>query len=331
MRKPVSAGASVSSNIERAAHALALDAAAAEVIRALNAAQIASLLLKGPAMAHWLYADDPSGRTYTDVDLLVSPSDFDAAEHLLRGMGFSQPLSGYRDRTERWVPESAWERPGAPPTSVDLHRGFHGVPVTSWDSFWTVMDEQTALIDVGGAQVRIPDAAGCALIAALHESAAARAEQSAVDLRRAFGVFDQEVWRRAAHRAERSGAMPSLVLALSLHEAGRVIVDELGLSRQLPPAESTRSLVISGADPGKVERAWSLQHQLAAAEGGRERARVLFDIAFPSAEYLRATRPMARRGRVGLALVRVGRLAGLALRTPGILRLVRVGRSRRAR
>jgi hypothetical protein len=286
------------------------------------------VLLKGPAIAHWLYPDDPSRRTYTDVDLLVSPSDFEAAEQVLEGMRFVRPVSGYRDRIESWVPESAWERPGAPPVSIDLHRGFHGVPVAAWDSFWTVMDEQTARIDVGGAHLRIPDAAGCALIAALHESAAARVEQSAVDLRRAFALFDDEVWRRAAHRAERAEAMPSFVLALSLHEAGRAIVNDLGLSGQLPPTETTRSLVIAGADPGKVERAWSLQHQLAAADGWRQRTRVLVDIAFPSAEYLRATRPMARRGRVGLMLVRVGRLAGLALRTPGIVRLVRLGRKR---
>ncbi|HSI26006.1 MAG TPA: nucleotidyltransferase family protein, partial [Aeromicrobium sp.] len=162
----------MSSDIERAVHALALDGAAADVVRALAAANIAHLLLKGPAMAHWLYAEDPSSRTYTDVDLLVSPADFEAAEDVIAGMGFLRPVSGYRDRIESWVPESAWERPGAPPTFVDLHRGFHGVPVGAWDSFWTVMDEQTALIEVGGAHMRIPDAAGCALIAALHESAA---------------------------------------------------------------------------------------------------------------------------------------------------------------
>ena len=51
----------------------------AEVVTALRDAEIESLLLKGPATVRWLYADDPSARLYTDVDLLVPPAAFAAA------------------------------------------------------------------------------------------------------------------------------------------------------------------------------------------------------------------------------------------------------------
>lgn len=320
---------SPAAHIERAVHALALDAAAADVARAFHAAGIVSLLLKGPAIVHWLYSDDPAQRTYTDADVLVSPAEFHAAENVLVGMGFMRPVTGYRHQVAAWVPESAWERPGAPPTSIDLHRGFHGVSAAHWESFWALMTEHVVRIDIGGGQVRIPDAAGCALVVALHESAAARGEQSGLDLRRAAAAFDAGTWQEAARRADVIGATPSFVLGLSLHEQGRAIVDALELAGPLPVAETTRSLVLAGADPDAVERAWSLQHQLAAADGWRHRLRVLFDIAFPSAAYLRATVPTARHGRAGMALARVDRLLDLTLRAPAILRLMRAGRRRR--
>jgi hypothetical protein len=62
-----------------AARTLALDLAAGELIRALAAAGIDCLLLKGPAMAHRLYLDAPGCRNYGDIDLLVAPWQFDAA------------------------------------------------------------------------------------------------------------------------------------------------------------------------------------------------------------------------------------------------------------
>ena len=50
---------------------LRIDAATAEVVRALDAAGVGALLLKGPALSAW-YADDPT-RSYMDCDLWVQP------------------------------------------------------------------------------------------------------------------------------------------------------------------------------------------------------------------------------------------------------------------
>ena len=55
-----------------AARCLALDAHAVTVVRALEDAGVAALLLKGPGLARRLYADDPSRRRYSDVDVLVA-------------------------------------------------------------------------------------------------------------------------------------------------------------------------------------------------------------------------------------------------------------------
>jgi hypothetical protein len=307
-------------HIERAAHALALDVTAADVVQALAAAGIRSVVLKGPAMVHWLYPDDPGERAYTDVDVLVAPAAFTAAERVLENLGFRKPVTSYRDRVEPWSQESAWERPGTPPTSIDLHHSFHGV--RDRQEFWAGMNSHASTIEVAGQPVFIPDAAGCALVAALHESAASRVEQSAIDLRRALSRFDEDVWREAAARAEAAGALPSFALALSLHEDGRRMIDALQLAPDVRLDVAVRSLVTSGADPERVERAWALQHHLASVSGWRSRVRVIVDLLFPSSRYLRATQPLARRGPVGLALVRFARPVSLAVRAPGIMRLL---------
>jgi hypothetical protein len=278
-------------------------------------------------MRHWLYPDDPAERAYTDVDLLVSPSTFMAAELVLKGLGFRRPVGGYRGRTNAWVTASTWVHPTvAAPISIDLHRGFHGV--TDWEAFWTVMDANTTVIQVAGAPVRIPDAAGCALIAALHDSDLIRVEQAAVDLKRAFDRWGEGVWREAASRADDVGALPSFVLGLMLHEGGRLLLDTLHIATDLPAREAILSLVTLDAKADRVARAWSLQHQWSAATGLRSRARVVIDILFPSADYLRAKKPIARRGWLGLATSRLARPVALVSRAPGILWLILRGRWR---
>ena len=229
---------SVPSHIEGAALVLALDAAAAIVVRSFDAHEISTILLKGPAIRHWLYPDDPAGRTYTDVDLLVSPSQFIAAERVLKDLGYRRPLGAYRDRTYTWELGSTWVHPtAAAPISIDLHRGFHGV--RDWETFWTVMDADTTVIEVAGAPVRIPAAAGCALISALHASASSGTEHSAADLKRGSGGLGEEVWREAAGRAEDVGALPWFMLGLSRHEEGRLLLDTLQIASDLPADEAT--------------------------------------------------------------------------------------------
>jgi hypothetical protein len=70
------AGLSESRALRLTAHALARDVATAEVVEALRAAGVRSIVLKGPSIARWLYADGQP-RPYGDTDLLVSPADLD--------------------------------------------------------------------------------------------------------------------------------------------------------------------------------------------------------------------------------------------------------------
>ena len=319
---------SVNPEVERAAYTLALDAAAAEVVGALEARDIPSVLIKGPATVHWLYADEPGVRPYADIDLLVDPSSFKEAENVLEALGFAHEHGGYRVDKQTWMHDSAWGRPGPPPAYVDLHRGFHGVG--DWKAFWSVMDAHTDVINVGGRAVRIPDLSGCALVVALHDSSTGRTERSATDLRRAVSTLDDDVWREAARRAERVDARPSLVLALTMNDEYRRLVYRLGLPTALPADVATRSLVASGVPAGQADRAWALQHRLGAAREWRGKIRVLGEIMFPPTEFLIDSRPLARRGRLGLLVARVFYPIGLAFRAPRILWLVLRGHRRAA-
>src|SRR5436190_669168 len=78
---------------------------------------IRNILLKGPSVARWLYRDDER-RIYGDIDLLVSPGEFQRAEALLVGLHSAQhgptptPLNDL-ERALAQVPLSTWERAGA--------------------------------------------------------------------------------------------------------------------------------------------------------------------------------------------------------------------------
>ena len=314
-------------DVERAAHALGLDVATAEVVQCLEDRDVPCVLLKGPATARWLYSDDPDSRPYLDVDLGVDPEQFEAAEHLLAGLGFANPYATFR--VSAMTHESVWERSGSPPVTVDLHRGFHGV--ADWGAWWSTMDAHTSALEVAGRPIRIPDAAGCALLVALHDTTIDRAEQSMADLRRALATFGDDVWREAAQRAEQCAAVPSFALGLSRHEQGLRLISRLDLPTALPADVAIRSLVTAGVDANRVGRAWSIHRRMADTKGMGPRLRVLREITFPSAEFLRATRPLARRGWWGLTAVRLARPFELIARTPGILVLVLRGRRRSRR
>src|SRR5919198_390651 len=65
---------------------LANDAATAELARALRAAGVRTVVLKGPATRQWLYGN-AAPRLSMDVDLLLSWREVEQAEGVLRTLG----------------------------------------------------------------------------------------------------------------------------------------------------------------------------------------------------------------------------------------------------
>src|SRR5688500_1357109 len=70
---------------------LLIDKVTVEVARALHAAGIPHLLLKGPAIAGWLY-DRTEVRAYGDTDLLIPHECWEAATGVLQGLGFTHDV-----------------------------------------------------------------------------------------------------------------------------------------------------------------------------------------------------------------------------------------------
>ena len=106
---------------------LALEAATAQVIGSLGARGVRTILLKGPALADWLYGG-PDQRPYGDVDLLVAPHQFDLAETCLGPLGFSYRLAGARPH-EQVRHAHHWMREHPLRAAVDLHRSLYWIRI----------------------------------------------------------------------------------------------------------------------------------------------------------------------------------------------------------
>jgi hypothetical protein len=279
-----------------------LDAVTAEVVEALREAQVESVLLRGPAISRWLYADE-SLRPYSDVDLLI-PSERDPhAAAVLRALGFAfWRLDGALPR-ERSPHAYSWvrERDRA---VVDVHhtlRGAGGAPTRVWE----VIAAETERALVGASEVRVPAVPVRAAIVALHAAHHGRGSTKPLnDLTLALASLSEAAWREAASVAESLEAVPAFATGLRLLPGGREIADRLGLPHQ----RSTEiALLASTSPPVALSLEWL------ASEPGL-RAKVVFAARklAPAPAFMWASSPLARRGRVGLVLsygVRLGRLA----------------------
>lgn len=273
-----------------AARALALDDAAVATTRLLEAAGIDVLLLKGPVTGARLYADAPAARDYHDVDLLVAPDRFADAQATLARAGYHLAYPGIRP-TERNDREVAWFSPGDNRLTIDLHRSLAGVgrPSALWSSLWrdrTVMTLQAA-------QLQVPDAAGSALIIALHASRPGNSRKPFRDLARAVTVFDDVQWHRAIGIARACEAVSGLVLGLDAVPEARPLLARFDLPTAAPAAMRmyAHGTSSAGLALGRVIGARSMRGLL----------HVLADGLFPSVAFMHTAWPASTSGPTALA------------------------------
>ncbi|MBF9130419.1 nucleotidyltransferase family protein [Plantactinospora sp. S1510] len=291
-----------------AVRCLALDALAVSTWTALRDRGIASVVLKGPGLARRLRTERL--RRYADVDLLVSPSTFDAAQELLRELGHLPILPDARaDDWAHWH-ERPWRTSGAVPLTIDLHRGFAGV--TDPEAFWTTVSSTAERIDLAGGTVAVPDETRTALLVALHAGNPGRSAKPSEDLARALDVLPPGAWRAAAEVARRIGATSTFSVGLRRADQGAALAVELGLPHRTTPVRWI------AAHRGS-STAYSLG-RLAEQPTLRARLRYFALRLVPSPAVMRYAHPLARRGRSGLLLAYLVRAARLAWRTPAGLR-----------
>jgi hypothetical protein len=261
----------------RAARTLALDAATAQVVTAFQELDLPCMLLKGPAMAARLYAEDVSQRSYTDIDLLVPPRFFAAASEVLESMGYERGMPSSPPGVGPASYEQMWLDPDNPGVVVDLHRGFHGVRRKK--RFWELMGAHADTLVVGGVEVPVPDVPACALLVALHMWLDGAAQRPMADLERALSCFDDAVWQEASEIAAQCEALPAFTIGLGKRPDGAVLVRRLGLSTAAAPVVWLRS---SPTLDGTF-----CVGQMLGEPSWRRRLVLAPRLAFPSARYMR--------------------------------------------
>jgi hypothetical protein len=278
---------------------LKIDRATAEAVVALRDADVRSIVLKGRSFDAWLY-DPDEPRLYGDIDLLIPVTKEQEAARVLEALGYRQ-LS---DREPEAVAEHAtvWARPGDS-MHVDLHRTLNGVNATAIDP-WEVLGADTVSMDVGGAVVEILSEPARALHVALHAALPGpNTEKTLLDLSRALERLPRATWEAAAALAGRLGAGGAFETGLSLMPAGADLAATLGLARE----SSVEAALLARAAPYS---AWTV-NRLSQARGLRAKLRILVPRLFPKPDFMRVWYPVARRGRVGLALAYLKRFAWL--------------------
>lgn len=295
--------------VKSAAQRLRIDAATAEVIAAIEAAEIDCRLLKGPALAEW-YRDAPD-RAYLDCDLWLPPQELSRARGVLARLGFERSLDD--DRLPDWWVEHATEwRRAADGVSVDLHGRLQGAEGGDED-VWAALSEPFETIEVAGYPARILATPARALYVTLH--AAHHGEQwgkATIHLERALACLDLPVWEAASALAERVGAGASFEAGLRLVPPGAMVADTLGLH----PHASIRVRLRASSPP---PIALGLE-QLATAGSNRMRLRILARKLVPPPAFIRHWWPPAARSRSMLALGYLYRPAWLLRNTPRGLR-----------
>lgn len=293
-----------------AASRLRVDGWAADAVVALRAGGVEPILLKGPVIARWLYADNLAARPYVDVDLLVSPADWDRAGAVLRGLGYEKQGEFMPEADEAHA--QAFERP-ADRAAVDLHRVLHGMQNVPAQRVWDAVSADTELLQVGGREVAIPNEVVRALHLVLHITPRNGPGSKAwSDLLRGLCTIELGTWERAVALARALGIEQELGHRLALVPQAA----DLAASLQLPSDETGLYAALRVGERDTYPTGVISVLKLSAQQGTRERLAYARAKLFPSAELLRDRYTLARRGDVGLAVVRAWRFGRCVVGLP---------------
>lgn len=275
------------------------------MIGVLDRAGIPTVLLKGPTLARWLYLGE--ARSYGDVDILVPPHRLERVGELLANLGYeASPYDGPGSHAQ------CHHLYGDPIEKVDVHRSFHFVGVAP-ERFWDCIDRDAVPFRLHRGEVRAPSLPSRALLVALHTAVHGPAPQQREDLRRA--VAHRDVWPAALELARELDAVTGLTAGLRCIPEGAELADALGLADRLPDAIR---LAVQGPPPTATGIL-----TLVEAPSVRARATLLLRELFPPRLQMREHVPLARRGRLGLALAYCLRPLSLVRAAPAGWRTVR--------
>jgi hypothetical protein len=296
-----------------AALGLRVDSWTAEIFAALRERKIEPILLKGPAIARWLYPESPRSRSYVDVDLLVDPARLHDTHETLFGLGFkAQPTELPHGDEPHARP---FERP-ADSAAVDLHRVLHGMEHISPAQVWRVVSRDAVTITVANTPVSIPSEAVRTLHLVLHLSPRDGPGSKAwADLGRGLEIVPLDAWHHAACLARELGIAGEMGHRLSrMPDASSLLVALSLPTRETRLHAATRIAQRGERVPGLVSLL-----KLAGRTGAQSRLAYLRSKLFPPRAVLHVIYPNAGSGHAALALMRSRRIASCVVGLPRAL------------
>jgi hypothetical protein len=278
-----------------AAERLRIDAATVEVLRAFASSGVDCVVLKGPSLTSWLYAEG-ARRSYLDSDVLIRPGHEIAAETTLTSLGFERLWD--QSTLPSWWQEhgSDWSRDGI---RVDLHRTLPGAGVDA-TAAWDVLTARLDTVHLAGYEAPALSLPARALHVVLHAiQHGADWGKGRGELDRALVVADETVWQDAAVLATDLSAMDAFAAGLRLTPKGEELADRLGL-----PMPTSVDVALRASAPPPAALAFE---QMARARGLRSRIAIASRKLFPPREFLVHWDPRAGESRGRLAVARVRR------------------------
>lgn len=247
---------------EAATRRASLEAAASQVAQELDETGVMCVLLKGPAVAGWLYTPEDA-RRYADVDLLVGEDRLEAATRVLERLGFARTLEAdvvlLVDRHHQ-----RWERE-ADGVEVELHWTLIGIGAPAAEA-WSVLSQQTDRMLIGDAEVPVLSVEARTLHLALHAAQHMGIGKAVEDLVRGIAQLEFGAWESARDLAFRLDAMSAFAAGLGTCPEGLALAARLGL-----PAPSVYwRLRVTGSYAG-AGRLWYMRR----ASGWRDRWRLV--------------------------------------------------------
>lgn len=294
-----------------------VDRFGAEMGRQFEDAGIEAMVVKGPAIGEWLYAD--GSRTYGDVDLFVRATDWNRSVALLEDHGFQDVLGPVAHPRMESQAGTAFKGDG--PITVDLHCTLAGLDASP-EAVGVALFSDARHQLIAGRETLVPGRAAVLLHIALH--AVHHLEGKPVtDLERALEIATEEEWRGAAALAHELDGLAAFATGLRLVPAGAALAKRLDVDEQGSVHFDLRAAQIPTAE--------GLGELFAPGLRLRDRLSILYHELFPSPEFMRWWTSLAHRGRRGLVASYVGRWLWLLVKIPrGLRALLTVRRRHRA-
>lgn len=215
------------------ASALFLRSRTCEVLAAFERQGISAIVIKGEDFADRLYRQ-PGLRPFRDIDLLLSPDDYRAANDMLPRLGFRASEADLKH--SEGYGEISWTSTTPPEVSLETHWNLINSPAQRRQTSVTLAHLALAESTVNGRRSPRPTPASLLLMATVHAVLGHRFDrlQQLCDIRQicrgAAGSID-EAWLREA--ARETGATTALAAGLEVTSRLLGDADSAGLLQRL--------------------------------------------------------------------------------------------------